>query len=166
VQLHQIAAISPAVDKLQAKISLAAASSLLSIKSSNKQATQHILRHVLRRAPVIVAGADDIISWTQSRNAALDQVVLFPVHRLCHLQHSLSFEFSNLTAFDSLPRPLALHDIFTMSDKLKNMAMAEANSARAASQDVLKSGAYLYPIKVCQPIPQRAQSHRAPLERN
>lgn len=35
-----------------------------------------------------------------------------------------------------------------MSDKLKNMAMAEANSARAASDAVLKSGAYLYPIKV------------------
>ncbi|CEJ61111.1 hypothetical protein PMG11_09653 [Penicillium brasilianum] len=34
-----------------------------------------------------------------------------------------------------------------MSDKLKNMAVAEANSARAASQAVLKSGAYLYPIK-------------------
>ncbi|KAJ5151222.1 uncharacterized protein N7482_010474 [Penicillium canariense] len=34
-----------------------------------------------------------------------------------------------------------------MSDKLKHMAVAEANSARAASHDVLKSGAYLYPIK-------------------
>ncbi|KAJ5896906.1 uncharacterized protein N7473_006305 [Penicillium subrubescens] len=34
-----------------------------------------------------------------------------------------------------------------MSDKLKNMAMAEANSASTASRDVLKSGAYLYPIK-------------------
>ncbi|KAJ5485632.1 hypothetical protein N7539_005620 [Penicillium diatomitis] len=34
-----------------------------------------------------------------------------------------------------------------MSDKLKSMASAEANNARAASQAVLRSGAYLYPIK-------------------
>lgn len=48
-----------------------------------------------------------------------------------------------------------------MSDKLKNLAVAEASSARAASQDVLKSGAYLYPIKVGYAAPLRANT---PLE--
>jgi len=35
-----------------------------------------------------------------------------------------------------------------MSDRVKDAVIAEAKSARAASQDVLKSGAYLYPFKV------------------
>lgn len=35
-----------------------------------------------------------------------------------------------------------------MSDKLKDAVLAEANSARAASGEILKSGAYLYPFKV------------------
>ncbi|KAJ5128617.1 hypothetical protein N7448_002333 [Penicillium atrosanguineum] len=34
-----------------------------------------------------------------------------------------------------------------MSDKVKDAVIAEANSVRAASQDVVKSGAYLYPFK-------------------
>jgi hypothetical protein len=35
-----------------------------------------------------------------------------------------------------------------MSDRVRDAVIAEAKSARAASQDVLKSGAYLYPFKV------------------
>lgn len=34
-----------------------------------------------------------------------------------------------------------------MSEKIKDAVVAEANSARAASQEVVKSGAYLYPFK-------------------
>lgn len=37
-----------------------------------------------------------------------------------------------------------------MSEKIKDAVVAEANSARAASQEVVKSGAYLYPFKVSE----------------
>lgn len=35
-----------------------------------------------------------------------------------------------------------------MSDRIKDAVISEAKSASAVSQDVLKSGAYLYPFKV------------------
>lgn len=52
---------------------------------------------------------------------------------------------SHLQASDNIQ---VIQPSLAMSDKLKDAVLAEANSARAASQEVLKSGAYLYPFKV------------------
>jgi hypothetical protein len=35
-----------------------------------------------------------------------------------------------------------------MSDRVKEAVLTEAKDVKAASQDVVKSGAYLYPFKV------------------
>ncbi|KAJ5980175.1 hypothetical protein N7481_007473 [Penicillium waksmanii] len=42
-----------------------------------------------------------------------------------------------------------------MSEKLKDAVLAEAGSARKASEEVAKAGAYLYPFKVIHSIPQQ-----------
>lgn len=42
-----------------------------------------------------------------------------------------------------------------MSEKLKDAVLAEAGSARKASEEVAKAGAYLYPFKVIHSIPRQ-----------
>lgn len=41
-----------------------------------------------------------------------------------------------------------------MSEKLKEAVLAEAKNTRAVAQDVVTSGAYMYPFKVSSLVPQ------------
>jgi hypothetical protein len=44
-----------------------------------------------------------------------------------------------------------------MSEKIKDAVLAEAKSTQAIAQDVIMSGAYLYPFKVSSNAPQRGR---------
>lgn len=43
-----------------------------------------------------------------------------------------------------------------MSDRVKEAVLTEAKDVKAASQDVVKSGTYLYPFKVSKPLSMKS----------
>lgn len=44
-----------------------------------------------------------------------------------------------------------------MADKVKEVAIEEADRVRNLAQEAAKSGAYLYPVKVCLLTPRSAE---------